>query len=241
MRRDKGAGFLFLPRTPHQAEDVEYRGQPSPGGGPLLHISCGFSGVRVRLRLFTPLLKAVVLPSVPHQQGLGGAGGAHRGATLRDEGQQGQKPGPPKARAPWDVCRGWGSGVGVWRGGERHQHPASQAQTTDWIVTSEAREARKRAAGGTPPCSRGVKGGGVLLGPGSGLLLIVPSNRLQKGSPWARRGWDKQRLQTCAREEGSSPGPRAPGPCWHLPYTSSALSWHSGLPLLAPSPGSTFG
>ena len=90
-----------------------------------------------------PTGRGLVGQAVPTEGGLG--------VTLQDEGQQGQEPGPPKARAPWDVCRGWGSGVRVWRGRERRQHPSSQAQTTDWIATPGAREARKRAAGGTLP------------------------------------------------------------------------------------------
>ena len=109
--------------------------------------------------------------------------------------------------------------------GLRHQGPGRPGRGPQ-----EAHSPAGEGAGWTSPAGFWI-----------GLLLIVPSNRLQKDSPWARQGRDKQRLQTCAREERSSPGPQAPGPCWHLPYTSSALSWHPGLPLLAPSPGSMFG
>ena len=159
VRRDEGAGFSFCPATPIRPKDVEYRGQLlveapySTSLGAFLEPEWGrgFSHLCLKL-LFSlqfPTGRGLLEQAVPMEGGLG--------VTLQDEGQQGQEPGPPKAREPWDVCRGWRSGSGVWRGRERRQHPYSQAQTADWIATPGAREARKKAAGGTLPRRRGCR------------------------------------------------------------------------------------
>ena len=155
------------------------------------------------------------------------------GVTLQDEDR-------PRQGHPGMSAEGGERG---WDLEGRIEAPAPIFSGPDNRLDCDTRGQRGREEGSRrhTPLQERVRGGAVLLGSGSGRLLIVPSNRLQKGSPWARQGRDKQRLQTCAREEGSSPGPRAPWPCWHLPYTSSSLSWHPGLPLLAPSPGSMFG